>query len=41
MKKKCDWCGKEFTGKGVLTTGFIWKLYCSEKCKYEAKKAGK
>jgi len=35
---KCAWCGKTFGDKYRESTG---NPYCSEKCKHEAKKAGK
>jgi hypothetical protein len=32
--KKCKWCGREFKDNSV----FGLQVYCSEKCKREAKK---
>ena len=36
-EQKCVWCGKTFGDKYRESTG---NPYCSEKCRYEAKKKG-
>ena len=37
--KKCDWCGRLFTGDWVIGGGFFsTKGFCSEKCRSEYEK---